>query len=52
MQPELLRGERCVLRSTMYFEFREMLDLREKGGVEGVERTGGGKRTWRWVIYA
>jgi hypothetical protein len=38
------------LRSTMYFEFSEMLDLREKGGVEGVERTGGEKRTWRLVL--
>jgi hypothetical protein len=50
VHPELLHGERCVLRSTMYFEFREMLDLRGKGGVESVERTGGERRTWRLVL--
>jgi hypothetical protein len=32
VHPELLPGESCVLRSTMYFEFREMLDLRVRVG--------------------
>jgi hypothetical protein len=43
VHPELLHGERCVLRSTKYFKFSEMLDLRDKGGGGGCRTDGRGK---------